>query len=107
MNTRRGPWLTALVTLLLTGCTSWGVLSMQGASPIAFTGTRVGFSTPLAGSFGTQEKCQEALVAALDTEMHALDPKVYAATRVNPNTIKRRTLASGQEVYLSYQCAQR
>jgi|SRR5882724_3506722 len=99
--------LLALVALLLTGCTSWGILTMQGASPLAFTGTRVGLSAPLTGSFDTQEKCQEALVAALETEMLALDPKVYTATRVNLNTIRRRTLASGQEVYLSYQCAQR
>lgn len=30
MSTRRGPWLIALVALLLTGCTSWGILTMQG-----------------------------------------------------------------------------
>jgi len=99
--------LLIVASLLLTGCTGWGVLTMHGASPVAYMGSRVGwFGAPLMGSYDTQEQCQAALVSKLDEEMRSY-AKEYAAIRVNPNTIKWRTLVTGQEVYSSYQCVQR
>ena len=98
----------ALLVVGIAGCSGWGILTMRGASPIAYTGGgRAWFGAPLSGSYETQEQCQAALVTKLDDEMRSYDSKVYAATRVNPNTIKWRGLATGEEVYASHQCMQR